>query len=66
MPHVYGLRPDQVEFQKRAATLASEVLTEHAADVDANARFPKQGVATLARVRSGGRGGQCFVWVYLR
>jgi alkylation response protein AidB-like acyl-CoA dehydrogenase len=49
MPHVYGLRPDQIEFQKRAAALASRELSVHAEDVDAAARFPKESVAALAR-----------------
>jgi alkylation response protein AidB-like acyl-CoA dehydrogenase len=49
MHDVYGLRPEQHEFRKRAATLASGTLSEYAVDVDANARFPKEGVAALAR-----------------
>jgi alkylation response protein AidB-like acyl-CoA dehydrogenase len=56
MPHIYGLRPEQQEFQKRAAALASGVLSTHAADVDASARFPKESVAALA---SGGFLGLC-------
>ncbi len=49
MPDVYGLRPDQYEFQKRAAALACGELAAHAADVDANARFPVESVAALER-----------------
>ena len=49
MQHIYGLRPDQLEFQKRAAALASNQLAEYAVDVDANARFPKESVQALAR-----------------
>jgi alkylation response protein AidB-like acyl-CoA dehydrogenase len=49
MHHVYGLKPEQRDFQKRAATLASGVLGEYAPDVDVNARFPKESVEALAR-----------------
>jgi alkylation response protein AidB-like acyl-CoA dehydrogenase len=49
MHHVYGLRPEQHDFQKRAAALASGVLSEYAADVDVNARFPKESIEALAR-----------------
>ena len=49
MHHVYGLRPEQLDFQKRAAALASAVLGEYAADVDVNARFPKESIEALAR-----------------
>ncbi len=49
MHHVYGLRPDQHDFQKRATKLASEVLGEYAADVDVNGRFPTESVEALAR-----------------
>ena len=33
MHHIYGLKPEQSDFQKRAAALASGVLNEYAADV---------------------------------
>ena len=49
MPHVYGLTPEEPDFQKPAAKLAAEVLAEYAADVDANARFPKESMDALAR-----------------
>jgi alkylation response protein AidB-like acyl-CoA dehydrogenase len=49
MHHVYGLRPEEHDFQKRAAALASGVLKEHAADVDVRGRFPKESVEALAR-----------------
>lgn len=48
MSHVYGLAPEQHDFQKRAANLASGVLGEYAGDVDINARFPKESVEALA------------------
>src|SRR5690349_6330954 len=48
MQHIYGLRPDQLDFQKRAASLASKELSEYASDVDINARFPKESVRALA------------------
>src|SRR5438045_2228196 len=47
MHHVYGLKPEQADFQKRAAKLAAGVLGEYAADVDANARFPEESVEAL-------------------
>lgn len=48
MNNIYGLKPEQENFQKRAANLAFGVLTEYAADVDTNARFPKESVEALA------------------
>jgi alkylation response protein AidB-like acyl-CoA dehydrogenase len=49
MPNVYGLEPNQIDFQNRAAVLRSEILGMYATDVDSNARFPKESVAALAR-----------------
>jgi alkylation response protein AidB-like acyl-CoA dehydrogenase len=49
MPIVYGLEPNQIDFQNRAAVLRSEILGMYATDVDSNARFPKESVAALAR-----------------
>jgi alkylation response protein AidB-like acyl-CoA dehydrogenase len=49
MHHVYGLKPEQIDFQKRAAALASSELREYAADVDVNARFPEESIHALAR-----------------
>src|SRR5688500_8949655 len=49
MPHIYGLTQEQVDFQKRAALLASGELSSHAASVDTEARFPHESVAALAR-----------------
>jgi len=38
MPHVYGLKPEEeVDFQSRAAIVASRELVEYAADDDVNA-----------------------------
>jgi alkylation response protein AidB-like acyl-CoA dehydrogenase len=49
MSHVYGLKPEEIDFQSRAAILASRELAEYAADVDVNARFPTESVRALAR-----------------
>jgi alkylation response protein AidB-like acyl-CoA dehydrogenase len=49
MHHVYGLRPEQNLFQKRAAALASGVVGGCATDVDVSARFPEESVEALAR-----------------
>ena len=49
MSHVYGLKPEEIDFQSRAAILASRELAEYAADVDVNARFPGESVRALAR-----------------
>jgi alkylation response protein AidB-like acyl-CoA dehydrogenase len=48
MPHIYGLSPRDAELVGRASTVAREVLSRHAADVDARGRFPDEGVAALA------------------
>ena len=49
MSNVYGLKPEEIDFQSRAAILASRELAEYAADVDVNARFPTESVRALAR-----------------
>jgi alkylation response protein AidB-like acyl-CoA dehydrogenase len=49
MSNVYGLKPEDIDFQSRAAILASRELAEYAADVDINARFPSESVGALAR-----------------
>src|SRR5215471_4746575 len=49
MSNVYGLKPEEIDFQSRAAILASRELAEYAADVDVNARFPGESVGALAR-----------------
>jgi alkylation response protein AidB-like acyl-CoA dehydrogenase len=49
MSHVYGLKPEEIDFQSRAAILASRELAEYAVDVDVNARFPSESVRALAR-----------------
>lgn len=45
MPHVYGVEPKIVE---QAASIARDVASKHAADVDARARFPEESLAALA------------------
>jgi alkylation response protein AidB-like acyl-CoA dehydrogenase len=49
LPHMYGLTPDQMSFRDRAASLARDVLSSHAAAVDADARFPEESISALAR-----------------
>ncbi|MBX3459790.1 MAG: acyl-CoA/acyl-ACP dehydrogenase [Planctomycetes bacterium] len=48
MAHIYGLSPEQQKFADKAAALAKEVLAKHAADVDANGRYPKESIEALA------------------
>jgi alkylation response protein AidB-like acyl-CoA dehydrogenase len=57
MIDVYGLDGGAVRWRQAAATLAAEILTSHAAEVDAQARFPKEGMAALAH---GGFYGLCL------
>jgi alkylation response protein AidB-like acyl-CoA dehydrogenase len=57
MIDVYGLDGDAGHWRQAAATLAAEILTSHAAEVDAQARFPKEGMAALAH---GGFDGLCL------
>jgi alkylation response protein AidB-like acyl-CoA dehydrogenase len=49
MPDVYGLQANESDFRNRASTIRAEVLNTHAADVDSNARFPRESIAALAR-----------------
>jgi alkylation response protein AidB-like acyl-CoA dehydrogenase len=49
MPHIYGLQPEHLTWQQRAATLAAGVLRTHAADVDASGRYPEESIAALAK-----------------
>jgi alkylation response protein AidB-like acyl-CoA dehydrogenase len=57
MIDVYGLDAAAGRWRQTAATLAAEVLSPHAAEVDAEARFPTEGMAGLAR---GGFYGLCL------
>lgn len=47
MPHIYALSQREADLAGRAAALAAEVLTPHAADVDARGRFPEESIAAL-------------------
>ena len=49
MPHAYGIETKATALASKAASLAREVLARHAAQVDTQARFPKEGVAALAQ-----------------
>jgi alkylation response protein AidB-like acyl-CoA dehydrogenase len=49
MSDAYGLQTDQRDFPNRAAAISADVLNAHAADVDANARFPKESMTALAQ-----------------
>jgi alkylation response protein AidB-like acyl-CoA dehydrogenase len=57
MTDVYGLDAAGSRWREAAATLAAEALSSHAAEVDAEARFPAEGMAGLAR---GGFYGLCL------
>ena len=57
MIEVYGLDGVAGGWRQAALTLASEVLARHAAEVDAEAQFPTEGMAALAR---GGFYGLCL------
>jgi alkylation response protein AidB-like acyl-CoA dehydrogenase len=48
MPHAYGIDEKAATLAAKAASLARNVLARHAADVDARARFPSEGLAALA------------------
>jgi alkylation response protein AidB-like acyl-CoA dehydrogenase len=48
MVHAYGLSPSAQENVDAASTIAKEVLSQHAADVDARGRFPTEGMKALA------------------
>jgi alkylation response protein AidB-like acyl-CoA dehydrogenase len=49
MPHIYGLSPRDAELVGRASTIAREVLSRYAADVDAKGRFPEESLDALAK-----------------
>jgi alkylation response protein AidB-like acyl-CoA dehydrogenase len=57
MIDVYGLDEAAGRWRQAAATLATEFLAPHAAEVDAQARFPTEGMTALAR---GGFYGLCL------
>jgi len=48
MVHAYGLSPSAQENVDAASTIAKEVLSQHAADVDVRGRFPAEGMKALA------------------
>lgn len=48
MPHIYGLNADQQKLAATAATIAKEVLSKHAADVDQQSRYPRESMQALA------------------
>jgi alkylation response protein AidB-like acyl-CoA dehydrogenase len=48
MVHAYGLSPSAQENVAAASKIAKEVLSQHAADVDAQGRFPTEGMKALA------------------
>ena len=49
MAHAYGIDEGTEKLRAAAATIATEVLAKHAADVDTRARFPEEGMAALAK-----------------
>src|SRR5688572_16270858 len=57
MIDVYGLDAAAGRWRQASVTLAAEVLSANAAEVDAEARFPVEGMAGLAR---GGFYGLCL------
>jgi len=57
MIDIYGLDAAAGRWRQTAATLAAEVLAPHAADVDAQGRFPSEAMTALAR---GGFYGLCL------
>lgn len=57
MTDIYGLDEAAGRWRQAAATLGAEVLASHAAEVDAQARFPAEGMAALAQ---GGFYGLCL------
>jgi alkylation response protein AidB-like acyl-CoA dehydrogenase len=48
MVHAYGLSPSAQESVDAASTIAKEVLSQHAADVDTQGRFPIESMKALA------------------
>jgi alkylation response protein AidB-like acyl-CoA dehydrogenase len=49
MIDIYGLTETAGPWRQKAAALAADVMARHAADVDAQARFPAESLAALAR-----------------
>jgi alkylation response protein AidB-like acyl-CoA dehydrogenase len=49
MIDIYGLDETGGAWRQKAATLAADVVAQHAVDVDANARFPVESMAALAQ-----------------
>ncbi len=49
MVHAYRISPSDAAHLDTAAAIARDVLAPHAAEVDSAARFPREGVDTLAR-----------------
>ncbi|MBE7492173.1 MAG: acyl-CoA/acyl-ACP dehydrogenase [Planctomycetes bacterium] len=49
MAHIYGLNADQQKLVDAASAVARDVLSKHAADVDRNARFPKESIEALGK-----------------
>ena len=49
MTHPYRLSENDARFQAVASLLAKDVLGPHAADVDAQARFPEESLETIRR-----------------
>jgi alkylation response protein AidB-like acyl-CoA dehydrogenase len=48
MPHIYGLDEAASQLTATASKIADDVLAKHAADVDAKARYPEEGMRALA------------------
>jgi len=48
MPATQAVPASETDLRNRAAAIRADVLNAHAADVDANARFPKESMAALA------------------
>ena len=46
--HIYGLDPAEQTTAATAASIARDVAMRHAADVDAQARFPREAMDALA------------------
>jgi len=51
MVHAYGLSPSAQENVAAASTIAKQVLSQHAAEVDTQGRFPTEGMKALADAR---------------
>ena len=48
MVHAYGLSPSAEENVAAASRISNEVLSQHAAEVDTQGRFPTEGMKALA------------------